>query len=65
MEFNFNDKLSNLTKRMDHYKKRYTATQEIVMEKLDVMEERVFAARQIAGAQNMSFGKVDHKLSSG
>ena len=58
IEFNFNDKMSNLTKRMDHYKKRYNATQEILQEKLDIMEERVCAARQIAGASNMSTGRV-------
>ena len=56
LEFNFIDKMSNLTNRMDHYKKRYTATKEVLQEKLDIMDERVYAARQIAGASNMSGG---------
>ena len=62
LEFNMNDKMSNLNKRMDHFKERYTATQEILQEKLEIMEERVCATRQLAGANNLSIGRVSNKI---
>ena len=60
LESNINDKIDNLNKRMDHYEKRYTATQEVLEEKLNIMEERVCATRQIAGAANMAGGRVSY-----
>ena len=62
LEFNMSDKMSNLGKRMDDYKKKYTITQEVLQDKLDIMHERVCAARQIAGASNMAGGRVSIKI---